>query len=105
MKDSFSYFDNQKRTVLIADSEKTDSELLSNALKSDYNLIFAETESEVLDIITKNSKMISLILLDVATPDTNGFKILKRIKSADESKNIPVIALTSDVFSEIQSLK
>lgn len=39
-----------------------------------------------------------LIILDINLPDKNGFEVLKLIKRSQNTRNIPVVALTSDAI-------
>lgn len=43
----------------------------------------------------EDTKLPSIILLDLNLPGTNGREVLRQIKSSDELKNIPVIVLTT----------
>jgi len=40
-----------------------------------------------------------LILMDIQLPDMNGFSALKKLQNINQTKNIPVIALTADAMS------
>ena len=94
----------RKRLVLIVEDEYVNRELLNAHLENDYELLFAETGAEALDILHARSETLSLVLLDLILPDINGMEILRRIKQDTDLARIPVIVLTSDVESEVESL-
>ena len=98
------YNEDRKRLVLIVEDEDVNRELLKAYLENDYELLFAETGGEALEIIHARSETLSLVLLDLILPDVNGLEILRRIKQDSELTRIPVIVLTSDVESEVESL-
>ncbi|MER1993864.1 MAG: EAL domain-containing protein, partial [Eubacteriales bacterium] len=98
------YAENRKRLVLIVEDEYVNRELLKAYLENDYELIFAETGEAALDIIRGRSETLSLVLLDLILPDLNGLEILRRIKQDADLTRIPIIVLTSDVESEVESL-
>ena len=98
------YLFNGKRQVLIVDDEMINHEMLRNLLENDYELIFASNGSEAIEQIKSNKDTLSLILLDIIMPGINGLEVLKQIKSDSLLKNIPVIVITSDQKSEVESL-
>ena len=96
--------EDRKRLVLIVEDEYVNRELLKAYLENDYELIFAETGEAALEIIHTRSETLSLVLLDLILPDLNGLEILRRIKQDSDLTRIPIIVLTSDVESEVESL-
>ena len=94
----------RKRLVLIVEDEYVNRELLKAYLENDYDLLFAENGSDALSVIHAHSETLSLVLLDLILPDLNGMEILRRIKQDAELTRIPIIVLTSDVESEVESL-
>lgn len=98
------YNEDRKRLVLIVEDEYVNRELLKAYLENDYELLFAETGGEALEIIHARSETLSLVLLDLILPDINGMEILRRIKQDSELTRIPIIVLTSDTESEVESL-
>ena len=98
------YAENRKRTVLIVEDEFVNRELLKAYLENDYALLFAETGAEAFSLIRSHSETLSLVLLDLILPDINGLDILREIKQEADLGRIPVIVLTSDVESEVESL-
>ena len=93
------YAEDRKRLVLIVEDEYVNRELLNAYLENDYELLFAETGAEALEIIHTHSETLSLVLLDLNLPEINGMEILRRIKQDAELTRIPIIVLTSDVES------
>ena len=96
--------ENRKRLVLIVEDEFVNRELLNAYLENEYEILFAETGAEALEAIRAHLDTLSLVLLDLILPDMNGLEILQMIKKDLDMSRIPVIVLTSDKESEVESL-
>ena len=82
--------------ILVAEDDPGSIKLLDFRLKSlGHEVIFAVDGGKALEIATKEKP--DLVLLDVMMPVMNGFQVLRKLKSQEETKNIPVIMLTSKV--------
>ena len=79
------------KTILIIDDEKTIRWSLSEALRSQYEIVDAETAAQGLRLFKERSP--DLILLDMKLPDGDGLEILKTLKMDDPS--LPVIMMTA----------
>ncbi len=77
------------RKILVIDEKKDTYHVLFDALKDDYELIWASTGAEGLNFAEIHKP--SLILLDVILSDWDGWEILQRLKSNSETSHIPVI--------------
>ncbi|SFG76526.1 response regulator [Oribacterium sp. WCC10] len=93
-----------KRTVIVADDEYINRQILFEMLKEDYHVLLAEDGAEAYDIVQKNSKTISLILLDLIMLNMTGLELLDKLKSHEKLSRIPVIVLTANQDSEVASL-
>ena len=93
-----------KRQILVAEDEYINRELLKNILDDEYDIIEAEDGEMAYDLISRSRKTLSLILLDLNMPKITGLELLVRIKEDPETRSIPVIVLTSDQESEVESL-
>ena len=94
-----------ERTILIVDDEEINREILGNIIQSEYKVIYAENGKEALEIIQSEASAISLVLLDLLMPVMDGNEVLKAMKEEGLITDIPVIVLTSEKSSEIESLK
>lgn len=82
--------------ILVADDDPLSITLLNFRLSSvGHEVIFAVNGGEALEIATREKP--DLVLLDIMMPVMNGFQVLRKFKSQEETKNIPVIMLTSKV--------
>lgn len=104
MKQTNYLFENKKRTILIADDEFINREILGNLLQEDYDLIYAEDGVDCYDQMVKYKDKISLVLLDLIMPKMNGLELLEKVKQDPRLLNIPIIVVTSDSMSEEKSL-
>lgn len=94
-----------KRHILVADDEFINRELLENILSDEYDVLKAEDGETAYEMIRQNRNTLSLILLDLIMPRMTGLELLARISDEPDLKGIPVIVLTSDHDSEVESLR
>lgn len=79
--------------VLLVDDN---SKYLKDALPFyGYEVKTALDGIQALKILSKDSKNIDIVLLDVMMPNMDGWETLKHIRSDERSKNLPVIMLTA----------
>jgi putative two-component system response regulator len=101
-----SKFSGGKSTVLIADDNAANLELLCDLLsEQNYELICAEDGDQALQVIRDHS--VDLALLDVMMPGKTGFSVCSLIKANPETRFIPVVLVTglSSVAERIQGIQ
>ena len=91
--------DKKSKTILIVDDTPDNIDVLSNILKSDYN-VKAAISGEIAIKITRSDKPPDLILLDVLMPGMNGFEVCRHLKADNQTKGIPVIFATANINNE-----
>lgn len=101
--DSF-YLNNGKKLVLVADDEEINRELLGNLLENEYEVIFAADGEETLKQIENHYDELSLVLLDIIMPGKSGIEVLKQLREEEKLQKFPVIVITADQRSEVDSL-
>ena len=83
-----------KEKILIVEDDRNISKLVKyNLEKENYDCNIAVTGEEALEILDK--KEISLIILDIMLPETDGFEVCRLIKQNPKLKNIPIVMLTA----------
>lgn len=82
------------QTLLIVDDEPANISLLNEVLKTDYNVIVAKDGVKAVAMAGKAPRP-DLILLDIVMPEMDGHEVLRALKSHDDTKNIPIIFVTS----------
>ena len=92
--------------ILLVEDNPTDAELTMRALKKKNlanNIVWVKDGAEALDFIFARGSYAShdimarpkMILLDLQLPKVSGMDVLKRIKTDERMKTIPVVILTS----------
>ncbi|MCX8083311.1 MAG: response regulator [Calditerrivibrio sp.] len=88
--------------ILLAEDNEYDAELTIRALKKANvanNIKWVKDGEEALNYIFGNENDVKtsmkLILLDIKMPKVDGLEVLKRIKSDNRTKFMPVVVLTS----------
>jgi two-component system response regulator len=93
--------------ILLVEDNSSDAGMTIRALSKNNlasKLLHLKDGAEALDFIFGEGKYAGrqienhrakLILLDLKMPKVNGIEVLKRIKSDDRTKKIPVVVLTS----------
>ncbi len=95
---------NAKRRILVIEDEMINREILGFMLSETYDVSFAETGAQALEILEVQHGALSLLLLDLNLPDMKGMDILRRIKSDERTARLPVIVMTADQNSEVECL-
>jgi DNA-binding response OmpR family regulator len=86
-------FQNSSMTILVADDQEPNRELLSALLTAEgYRVICAEDGEQALSLI--KSQKVDLALLDVVMPRQTGFTVCQIAKSAPETCLIPIVLVT-----------
>ncbi|WP_082408135.1 sigma-54-dependent transcriptional regulator [Verrucomicrobium spinosum] len=90
-----------RQRILIADDTPASLSLISNVLEPrGYEILAVSNGRDALQLAPKAKP--DLILLDVMMPGQDGFMVCRELKAADETRNIPVIFVTSR--NEIESV-
>jgi HAMP domain-containing protein/CheY-like chemotaxis protein len=83
------------RTILITDDDTRNIYALRSALE-DYEMqvLSAESGAEAIGLLRSHPE-IDVVLMDIMMPEMDGYETIRRIRSRDEWKNLPIIALTA----------
>lgn len=92
---------NKGKKILAVDDDAINRMLLEEILrKHEFDVIIAENGEQALLMLTDEQP--DLIILDIQMPVMDGFEVVKKIRSDPRIKDIPVIALTAAMRSEIE---
>lgn len=91
-------------TVLIVDDAPTNLSILTQSLRTEFDVHIATGGREALRLIDEIPP--DLVLLDILMPEMDGHEVCRRLKSNPATSNIPVIFLTAkgDVADETLGL-
>ena len=89
--------------ILVVDDDLTLRELYAERLKQEgYAVIEADNGEE--GIKKAMDQLPALIVLDIMMPKTNGIDVMKKLRSEEKAKEIPIIVLTA-LIQEIDKVK
>lgn len=90
-------------TILLAEDDLTLGEMYSERLRHEgFSIVHAKDGQEALDLVETAKP--AAIILDIMMPKMNGLDVLKRLKSNQDYKSIPVIIVTA-LAQEIDQVK
>lgn len=92
--------DNEAKTILCIDDIPSNVKFVKEIfdLHSNVNFISAFTGQDGIELA--QAELPNLILMDIHMPNMSGLEAIKKLQEIEETKAIPVIALTADVFFE-----
>ena len=82
------------KRILIVEDNELNMKLLRDVLKA-YGYTTITTEKGIAALTLAREHRPDLILLDLQLPDISGFDALRRLKDDDETRHIPVVAVTA----------
>ncbi len=88
----------KKSTVLYIEDNITNVKLVQQLLKSNKAIHMVTAEEATTGIEMARSERPDLILMDINLPGMDGVSALKKLRSLDETKTIPVLAVTANVL-------
>jgi sigma-B regulation protein RsbU (phosphoserine phosphatase) len=88
-----------QKTILIVDDTPINIGVISGALKDSFATKVATSGEKALAIAAGTDKP-DLILLDIMMPEMDGYEVCRRLKADPETRDIPVIFLTSQTEAE-----
>ncbi|MGO8984707.1 MAG: SpoIIE family protein phosphatase [Terriglobales bacterium] len=87
------------KTLLLVDDAPANIQIANSILKDTYKIRIATSGAKALELANV-SPLPDLILLDVMMPEMDGYEVCKRLKTARETRDIPVIFLTGQTEIE-----
>ncbi len=87
------------KTVLIVDDERFNLNTLIEILKQDYRILIAKSGEQALERL-RHPPLPQLILLDIMMPGIDGYETCRRIKREEQTRNIPIIFITTKTTVE-----
>jgi len=93
------------RTILAVDDNRADLTALANRLgQLGYLVVLSDRGGEALDLIS--ARAFDLVLLDMMMPEISGMSVLKEVRGARDTADLPIIALTdrTDAQAVVEAL-
>lgn len=89
----------ERSKVLVVDDEPFNLEIMQEILEEDYDVSYAKSGSECMDMVTK--LMPDVVLLDVNMPGMSGYEVCQKLKENPKTTNIPVTFVSAlDTLAE-----
>lgn len=85
-------------TILLVEDNEMNRDMLTRRLeRKGYRVITAHDGQQGHDLAHSESP--DLILMDISLPVMNGWEVTRRLKAAEATKSIPIIALTAHALA------
>ena len=91
-----------KRTVLIADDDFMNRDILRDDLESEFDIMEAVDGVDALEKIHHHGSEISVVLLDIVMPGKTGLEVMKELYEEHISQTIPVLIITGEQSAELK---
>ncbi len=84
--------------ILLVEDNEMNLDMLSRRLKrKGFDIVIAQDGQQA--VVQAHNEHPDLILMDMSLPVKNGWVATQEIKAAEETQNIPIIALTAHAMS------
>ena len=84
----------ERKKILVVDDNQDSRELVIKILgRKNYSLLEAQDGEDALNKII--SEKPDLVLMDISMPKMDGFEVTRILKTMDDFRNIPIVALTA----------
>ncbi len=84
--------------ILLVEDNETNRDMLSRRLmRKGYDVVMAEDGEQAVQMAESENP--DLILMDMSLPVLDGWEATRRVKAKEETRSIPVIALTAHAMA------
>jgi response regulator RpfG family c-di-GMP phosphodiesterase len=87
---------NERAKILIVDDDAMNRTVLSDLLSNEYDITEAKNGDEAIEILEKNAKDITLVLLDMIMPGRDGLEVLEIMNEKGWIKGTPVVMISAE---------
>lgn len=94
--------ESKKETILVAEDELMNREILTGLLSDDYNVLQACDGEQALEVVRNCGQKISCIILDVVMPKMGGMEFMKALNEIQGEEHIPIIVATADRDKKVE---
>ena len=85
-----------RRTILVADDDPDILDAFTDLLEAaGYEVVPAVSGREALELLLRNNRRPSLILLDLKMPERSGYEVLQAIRDSTTLMSIPVVVVSA----------
>jgi CheY-like chemotaxis protein len=97
----------KRAKILVVEDNQINLKLVKDILSLEkVEILEAEEGKSAIEAALTFSEEILLILLDLKLPDISGIDVIKKLKSLEKTKNIPIIAVSAHAMeSDIRVTK
>lgn len=93
-----------QKTLLLADDYDDARMILKRLLEMEGCRVFEAADGrEAVELASKHSSELDLILMDLSMPVLDGYEATRRILASEETRHIPVVALSALCEQETKS--
>jgi two-component system, cell cycle response regulator DivK len=85
------------KILLVEDNEMNRDMLSRRLIRKGYEVVMAVDGEQAIDMAASESP--DVILMDMSLPVIDGWEATRRVKAADKTRTIPVIALTAHAMA------
>jgi|SRR5262245_6077311 CheY-like chemotaxis protein len=85
------------KILLVEDNEMNRDMLSRRLIRKGYEVVMALDGQQAIDMAASESP--DVILMDMSLPIIDGWEATRRVKAADKTRGIPVIALTAHAMA------
>ncbi len=90
----------RRNKILIVDDSASNRAFLVNMLSEEYDIVEAGSGLEAMQQLDRNESVLSLVLLDIAMPDMDGFAVLSAMGKHGHLHRVPVIVILPENASK-----